>query len=119
MDLEWREPDRPTERATFTKADALQVKRLVSARELDQDEVTLRGRLVTLSTESRWELDVGDGNRLTIDPTTMAADVDVTQFHLQEDITILAKPHRKDFPGGGHSTIFKAVTATSNEALGT
>lgn len=114
VDLEWREPERPTERATFTKADAEHVKRLVVARELDADDETLRGRLITLSTARAWQIDLGDDHVVTVDTTSLQG-VDVTQFHLMEDITVVAKPQVREFPGGGKSTTFRAISVTSNE----
>ncbi|TFC44868.1 hypothetical protein E3T24_13995 [Cryobacterium sp. TmT2-59] len=114
VDLEWREPDRATERATFTKADAIQVKRLVVARELDAETETLRGRLITLSTARAWQIDLGGDHIVTVDTTDLQG-VDVTQFHLSEEITIIAKPQVREFAGGGKSITFRAISVTSNE----
>lgn len=116
VDLEWREPDRPTERATFTKADAEHVKRLVVARELDAEDETLRGRLITLSTARAWQIDLGSDHIVTVDTSTLKG-VDVTQFHLSEDITVVAKPQVKEFAGGGKSITFRAISVVSNEAV--
>ncbi len=115
VDVEWREPDRPTERAMFTKSDAEQVKRLVVARELDADDETLRGRLITLSTARAWQIDLGDDHVITVDTTSLEG-VDVTQFHLEQYITVVARTQVREFPGGGKSTTFRAISVTSNES---
>lgn len=114
VDLEWREPNRPTERATFTKSDAELVRRLVVSRELDQEQVTLHGSLVTLSTEDRWQLDIGDNHRVVIDASALPEAVDVTQFHLAEQIIVDAIPTVREMPGGGSVTTYRAVYARSS-----
>jgi len=42
--------------------------------------------------------------------------VDVTKFRPGEDITVVAKPHRKEFPGVGNSTLYKGISVLSTEA---
>lgn len=115
VDLEWREPSRATERATFNKADATLVRQLVVARELDQEEVTLVGTLVTLSTLNRWQIDIGDDHLVVIDPTSLPETVDVTQFRLSERIKIQAVPIVRELPGGGKVTTYRAVNVVSAE----
>lgn len=111
VNLEWREPERETARATFTPSDAELVRKLVVARELDQEEVTLTGRLVTLSTEDRWQLDIGEDARIVVDATTLPEEVDVTQFRLREIIVLVAKPVVRELPGGATVTTYRAVSA--------
>lgn len=113
VDLEWREPSHETQRATFNKADAALVRQLVVARELDQEEVTLAGTLVTLSTRDRWQLDIGDDHLVVIDATALPNAVDVTQFHLTGRIKIQAVPMVRELPGGGTVTTYRAVNAVS------
>ncbi|KYJ97530.1 hypothetical protein AUV07_14975 [Microbacterium sp. CH1] len=112
VDLEWREPSHETQRATFNKADAALVRQLVVARELDQEQVSLAGTLVTLSTRDRWQLDIGDDHIVVIDATALPNAVDVTQFHLTGRIKIQAVPMVRELPGGGTVTTYRAVNAT-------
>ena len=57
---------------------------------------------------------LGDNHVVTVDTTSLEG-VDATQFHLMEDITVVAKPQVREFPGGGKSTTFRAISVTSNE----
>lgn len=110
INLEWSEPEVQTARAVFTKGDAALVKSLIVSRELDQDPVALTGYLVTLSTESRWQLTLDDGSQVTIDPTIIRKDTDVTVFHLKQRVKIKANAIAKIHPGGATTILYKAVS---------
>lgn len=117
IDLEWREPEESTKRSTFDQKDAALVKRLVVSHELDQEDVVaLRGVLMTLSVETRWVLKTLEGKNVTIDPSTLSSDVDLTAFHLLENITVYAQPKVTQHPGGGTTTLYLAQSVVSNEA---
>ncbi|HEY4237425.1 MAG TPA: hypothetical protein VGM45_08830 [Gaiellaceae bacterium] len=114
LDLEWREPNQATRRATFTRQDAGVVRHLVVSRELEVELQDLVGTLITLSTTRAWQLSVGQDSVLTVDASNLEP-ASAQALHLGERVTIRARAIQHALPGGGTSTTFEAVTVTSNE----
>lgn len=113
VDLEWREPLRPTLRATMTTHDAAAVARLVVSHELDAEDETIRGSLVTISVLSSWQIRSIDGELTTVDASVLNAE-QASGFRLGEDVTILARPKITESAGGIITTKFKAIQIESN-----
>ncbi|GAA2085532.1 hypothetical protein GCM10009840_23360 [Pseudolysinimonas kribbensis] len=120
VDLEWREPNTATRRATFTQHDARLVRHLVVSRELEVDTQEVTGRLITLSEKTAWQLAVGsdDETIVRIDASKLTKAVREA-FHLNQLVTIKARTVQRSLPGGGITTTFQAVTVTSNEVPST
>lgn len=114
VDLEWREPNKATLRAQFTRHDARLVRRLVVSRDLEVELQDLVGRLITLSTTKAWQLAVGQDAVLTVDASKLEHSVR-SALHLEEQVTIRARAIQRSLPGGGTSTTFEAVSVTSME----
>jgi|GEM_PF-2934545 len=115
VDLEWREPNRATLRAQFTRHDASLVRRLVVSRDLEVELQELVGRLITLSTMRAWQLAVGQDAVLTVDASKLEHSVR-SAFHLEEQVKIRARAIQRSLPGGGISTTFEAVSVESLES---
>lgn len=114
VDLEWREPLRPTLRATMTKSDAAAVARLVVSHELDAEDETIRGSLVTISVMSSWQIRSVDGELTTVDASVLTAQ-QASSFRLGEDVTILARPKVTESAGGIVTTKFTVIEIKSND----
>lgn len=114
VDLEWREPQKATLRAQFTRHDAGLVRRLVVSRDLEVELQDLVGRLITLSTTRAWQLEIGQDTVLTVDASKLAHSVR-SALHLEEEVAIRARAIQRSLPGGGISTTFEAVSVTSME----
>ena len=68
LDLEWRQPRRPTHRVHLSAGSADQLARAIEASELDIEEVTIEGRVLTVSTvqSQEWLMEQADGTHVAI-----------------------------------------------------
>lgn len=61
LDVSWREPAKPTRRATVDPSKAKFIREVVEGRGLDAEPETLLGPLQTISSRQRWAIETVDG----------------------------------------------------------
>ena len=112
INLEWTQPEVQTVRILFTAADAKFVKSLIISRQLDEDDTELVGRLVTLSSSAntKWLLEDSLGSQVTLDTSQLPPGFDVSQFHLKQNIKVLATPIVKTQFGGSASVTYRVIS---------
>lgn len=61
LEVSWREPAKPTRRASVNPSGAKVIREIVEGRGLDAEPETLYGTLQTISNRQRWVIDTADG----------------------------------------------------------
>lgn len=61
LEVSWREPSKPTRRASVNPSGAKFIRQIVEGRGLDEEPETLIGPLQTISSRQRWAIDTAEG----------------------------------------------------------
>lgn len=74
LEVEWREPNRPTRRTQFGSEDARRLQALVASRKLDSEPETLTGEIHTITDISTIHLALDSGEMVPIKPGKITHD---------------------------------------------
>lgn len=109
MDVEWRQPGRQTDRASFTPSIAGHVVSVVRARELDSERVVLRGDLVTASSEQSLAIRDDQTHELvSIKRGNLSLD-EIRQVVVTDRVAVTVDAVRRSHPGNDTRTEYTAV----------
>lgn len=89
LTVDWEEPERQRRHAAWTTSEATWVRQFVDGRDLDAEDVTFTGTVVTVSTAQRWRID-RDGEPVFLDASEVPRDV-VHAVAVDDEVEVLAR----------------------------
>jgi len=113
MDAEWREPQVATLRASLSSASAGWVSEFVGGRDLDVEDLVLRGTVRTVSDIAKWSVE-GSSGLEQVDANELPADV-VRSTNVGDRVEVVVQVRQTQRPDG---TTRRALTARTLRLLG-
>lgn len=113
VDLGWEQPGRPTRRVHSAEADSSRISSLISGRDLDDEETTLRGTVVRVAKESTaLVLEDSSGDLLPIKRGELTPE-DLRPFHVDDRVAVRVIEKAGVATDGSHTSRYTAVSIES------